>query len=239
MSTYRERRERRAEKLRDWATSHDAKATVTRADADRIADMIPMGQPILVGHHSEKRHRRDLDRIEHGMRASIEHAQTADEQRSRADEIERQLDASIYNDDPDAPERLAEKIERLEAVRERIKAYNASCRKAAKTGGVGDVSLLDDHQRQGLENLKRYCPYQIGKGGALPAYELSNLGGNIKRLRDRLAQIKREREHGPVDRMIFARFDSQCAQCDAQLSKGDRIRYNRQQGARCLTCQEV
>ncbi len=32
--------------------------------------MIPPGQPILVGHHSERRTRRDAQRIENGMKTS-------------------------------------------------------------------------------------------------------------------------------------------------------------------------
>jgi len=40
--------------------------------------MIPMGQPILVGHHSEGRHRRDLKRIDSGMRKAIEESEKAD-----------------------------------------------------------------------------------------------------------------------------------------------------------------
>jgi predicted RNA methylase len=38
---------------------------------DAIADNIPLGQPILVGHHSEKRARRDAARIENGMRKAV------------------------------------------------------------------------------------------------------------------------------------------------------------------------
>lgn len=40
--------------------------------AKQIGDFIPFGQPILVGHHSEKRHRRDIERIDNNMRKSIE-----------------------------------------------------------------------------------------------------------------------------------------------------------------------
>ena len=41
------------------------------ADRERL-EMIPLGQPILVGHHSEKRHRRDLKRIdEHFAKAVV------------------------------------------------------------------------------------------------------------------------------------------------------------------------
>lgn len=43
----------------------------------RIADSIPMGQPILLGHHSQRRAERDRDRIAAHTDASIAHQQRA------------------------------------------------------------------------------------------------------------------------------------------------------------------
>src|SRR5687767_11343825 len=40
--------------------------------AANIWGAIPMGQPILVGHHSERRHRRDLAKADRAMRKSID-----------------------------------------------------------------------------------------------------------------------------------------------------------------------
>jgi protein-L-isoaspartate O-methyltransferase len=37
----------------------------------RIADGIPLGQPILVGHHSERRARKDAEKIQGGMRKAV------------------------------------------------------------------------------------------------------------------------------------------------------------------------
>ena len=42
-----------------------------------------MGQPILVGHHSEGRHRRDLKRIDNNMRKSVEESEKVDYFQSR------------------------------------------------------------------------------------------------------------------------------------------------------------
>ena len=185
--TYRERRARRAERLRAWAESRERKAEASWKTARAIADMIPLGQPILVGHHSEARARRDADRIDSGMRQAIEHAAKAEAMLARAENIERAAERAIYSDDPDAVERLQARIAELEAERARIVAYNASCRAAARHGGRGDVSILgEDGQRTvGL------CAQagQLRAGGALPPYALSNLAGNIARQKARLAQI--------------------------------------------------
>lgn len=60
----------RAERLQGQSDS-------ASANAHAIVDAIPMGQPILVGHHSERRHRRDLDRHDRQMRKAIDSSQEA------------------------------------------------------------------------------------------------------------------------------------------------------------------
>ncbi len=182
--TYRDRRQAKAERLREWAKKRERKAEALRERVDTIADAIPFGQPVLVGHHSEGRHRRDLERIAGGMRRSFEDAEKAREFERRADGIEGALERSIYSDDDDAVPRLTARIAELEAERERIKAYNASCRK-----GAPDESLLDGTQRETLATVRRVAPYQLGKGGAFPGYALSNLSGNIARNRKRLLEL--------------------------------------------------
>ena len=226
--TYRERRERKAERLREWSAKREASAAAVFQAHERYrGDVAFNTQP---GRIIERE--RVIAREERAF-ASL---RKADDMSSRAHGIETQLRTSIYSDDADAIEQLTAKIDRLEAERDRIKRYNASCRKAAKTGGTGDLSILTEAEREDLATTARVAPYMIGKGGSMPAYKLTNLGGNISRLRERLAGLQREREQGPADRIIIARFDSECADCGGPLSKGQTIRYNRQQGARCVTC---
>ncbi|KKK65223.1 hypothetical protein LCGC14_2976340, partial [marine sediment metagenome] len=47
MSTHRERLERKAERRREWASKADGRAERRFDAARRLADMIPLGQPIL------------------------------------------------------------------------------------------------------------------------------------------------------------------------------------------------
>lgn len=186
MTTYCERREARADRLRDWAGKREAKAESDYEQAARMADAIPFGQPILIGHHSEGRDRRYRDRIGSAMDRSVESQRKADSMNSRAATIEAQLAGSIYSDDEDAVERLQERIAGLEAERDQIKAYNATCRK-----GSPDTSLLTEQDKKCLLSVLKYTPYQ-SKGGAFPSYHLSNLTGNITRNRKRLEQLLRE-----------------------------------------------
>lgn len=170
--TYRERRERKAERLREWAEKRDAKASAAYESADQIASMIPFGQPILVGHHSEGRHRRNVERIDNGMRRSVENSRKAEEMRSRANNIERAAKQAIYSDDADAIERLTEKLATMEAQREAMKARNAEYRKSHK---AELKAITSSYMRN------RALPH--------PSYELQNLSGNISRCRARLAQL--------------------------------------------------
>lgn len=211
--TYRERRERRVETLRDRADRSEARSQEAYDAEHRIGDQIPMGQPILIGHHSQRRAERDRDRMQALASRSVEESRKAERQASSATEIERQLEVAIFDDDPDAVERLEEKIAGLEAERARFKAYNASCRK-----GSPDESLLSDAGRAGLKTVRTYAPYQLGKKGEL---NYSNLTANIARLKKRLEGLKAP-ERG---RRMSARFSSECSSCGETIEEGATIVY--------------
>lgn len=60
---YHERKERRIERAREKAEKSRKEGDARLKNARKILSYIPMGQPIMVGHHSEKRHRSDLKKI--------------------------------------------------------------------------------------------------------------------------------------------------------------------------------
>lgn len=185
--TYRERRQRKIERLQEWADKREEKAENSFDRASALTEHIPFGQPILMGHHSEHNHRRTLERSDHAMARGFEHQQQAADMRQRAATIAGQLDRSIYSDDPDAIEQLEARIADLVAQGERIKAYNASCRK-----GQPDPTLLDEKQRRDIAGTIRVG--MAGDKGQFPGYALSNLNGNINRNKKRLAALKRRQE---------------------------------------------
>lgn len=82
--------EERAEHYEARAERAEQRAASTRATADNISSMIPPGQPILVGHHSERHHRRDLDKIDRNMRKTIEESKKAERLHDRAEASQRQ-----------------------------------------------------------------------------------------------------------------------------------------------------
>ncbi len=79
-----ERAEIRADRFGDYSEKRAKDSERAREQVNRIADGIPMGQPILVGHHSERHARKDVERIENGMRKSIKMWETSKYWTSRA-----------------------------------------------------------------------------------------------------------------------------------------------------------
>lgn len=190
--TYRDRRLRRAERLREWADKRQKRSDTSFTAARRALDGIEPGQPILVGHHSEKRHRKALERHDSRMRDGCQSAELARSMDSRADEIDRQAEAAIYSDDADAVERLREKIEQLEGQRERIKVVNRALRRHGvallKPENRHQIApALTENEANDLLRCAQYSCYDINRG--YPPYMLQNLGGNITRARQRLAAL--------------------------------------------------
>lgn len=74
----------RAERFQDYSDSRIRDACAARDGVEAIAGNIPFGQPILVGHHSERRARKDAEKIENGMRRAVNMWDTADYWQRRA-----------------------------------------------------------------------------------------------------------------------------------------------------------
>lgn len=70
-STLAERQEARAERFTGYSGKRASESAQALDEVERLAAMIPPGQPILVGHHSECRARRDAQRIENGMKRAV------------------------------------------------------------------------------------------------------------------------------------------------------------------------
>lgn len=66
-----ERAEERADRFGEYSDKRAADAERAHAGVEAICEHIPLGQPILVGHHSERRARKDAERIDQGMRRAV------------------------------------------------------------------------------------------------------------------------------------------------------------------------
>jgi hypothetical protein len=104
----------RAETHAQRATREKGRSIQRHEAAHAAVAFIPPGQLILVGHHSEARHRRDLDRHDRNMRKAIEHGENADRAARRSDSARAQAAAR------ESPVVMGRKIARLEAEQRKI-----------------------------------------------------------------------------------------------------------------------
>jgi len=69
---------KKAERLLQWSANADARSNALWAAADEGKDFLSLGEPIKVGHHSEKRHRALIERNHNRMGKSIEEQKKAE-----------------------------------------------------------------------------------------------------------------------------------------------------------------
>lgn len=190
---YYERIEKKRERLAERAERLRSKAATDfrKADLSEEATGIPFGQPILVGHHSEKRHRRTIDHAWAALGRAVETDKKAGETAARAETYGTH---GISSDAPDAVERLREKLEKLEANQKMMREANKLVRKAAKQGVTEEfltkMALLGIPHNTSRKLLE---PDFCGRIG-FADYQLSNNNANIKRVKGRIAQLKRSGE---------------------------------------------
>jgi hypothetical protein len=80
-----ERAKAKAERYENWASSAERKSESYFNKSHSITENIPLGQPILVGHHSEIRHRRDIERSWSALGKGVELMHKAEDHESRAE----------------------------------------------------------------------------------------------------------------------------------------------------------
>lgn len=195
---YEQRQEARRERLEERADKAQAEADARSKAASAIYDHIPLGQPILVGHHSEKRHRRDLKRAESNMRKGVEAAKAAAELARRAAAVGT---AGISSDDPEAVAKLKTKLNELEVMRDRMKAVNSAFRKAeggaaAKLAACVTAGLLSEEDGARIARVTfGLCRHDK----PFPPFELSNIGGRIRAAQKRVEQLQAQAAAAPRD----------------------------------------
>lgn len=184
MNDYEAKRQARIERYRARAERARNASNASLQTVDRIGSMIPFGQPILVGHHSEGRHRRDLARIDNAFRKAHESHKLAEHYDQKAAAAE--SNNAISSDDPEAIDRLREKLADLEARQSRMRAVNAAYRAFAKNPASLDKSTLSDSDKA----LIRSFVCERWQKGPYESYQMSNNLANVKRVQQRIAQLE-------------------------------------------------
>jgi hypothetical protein len=176
VNAYEWKQERRRERLEARAARLAAEGEARFKSAAAAIAGIEPGQPILVGHHSEKRHRRALQRHDQAMRSAFAKMDAAAEAARRAAAAG---SGGISSDDPDAVAKLADKRTALEVERDEMKAANVWYRKHKTLAGAPVSEACVKRAEVGL----RY------HGIPFPSYALTNIGARIREASKRAARI--------------------------------------------------
>lgn len=192
MNDYEAKQEAKKKRYQELAEKHAAEAKQRRQAALDKLGMIPMGQPILVGHHSERMHRAHLKRIDSDFQKGAEHDATADYYEHKAEGVGK---GGVSSDDPDAIEKLGEKLEKAERCQDRMKAANKAIKlKDIKAGNEALTEL--GFSSTIIAQLR--TPDFAGRIG-FASYALTNNNAEIRRLKTRIqslenAQVEETRE---------------------------------------------
>ncbi len=185
---YEGRQDRRRERLEARAVTKHAEAKSRWAESDRLAQAMN-GQPVLIGHHSEKRHRRDIERMGNNLHKGCEAHNEAGELERRAASVG---SGGISSDDPAAVGKLRAKLESLTGGRDRMKTINAAWRKHGKPRPDNAEAWTRIAQTLGFDvatvqldmarDFMHRAPY---------TYAITNIGSEIRRLEQRIKDLAR------------------------------------------------
>ena len=196
MATTAEREAARIETLERRAAALRAQSDAKFDQAHNLTKDIPFGQPILVGHHSEKRHRRTIDRAHNAMGKAVELSKTAD----KLDAIH--VGGSIMTSDDDAVEGLNAKVQELEAQRAKMVATNKAWRTYEKKGDRSPLYALGLTDA-GIDKLTEQIAqsYSWDKQ-PYPSYSLTNLGARIRDAKKRAEQVAKQKAMEEWDEQV-------------------------------------
>lgn len=197
MNHYEQRQEARRQRLLRIAERFQSEGNARYQRARQMADAIPFGQPILVGHHSEKRDRNYRARIHSNFGKAFELNDKAKDYAARAAAVGT---GGVSSDDPEAVAKLRAQLKRLEQLQDFMTKANKVVR-VFWTAGVRDA--------EAGELWTRYCaklrelrpaltdsqcaamlkPDFAGRIG-FASYQLANNGANVRRIKARLAALE-------------------------------------------------
>jgi len=186
---YEERREARKERLQDRAEMHRAREMDASRRAFAAVEGIPFGQPNIRGALTPA-----IKRSDAASRVAMREAEAATRAEDALEAAER--NTAISSDDPKALDKLREKLAKMERMREDIKEANKLCRGKDRAAAEAKLRELGVEEESWGEMLD-------GRWKGFPGYVLSNLTGNIARVKERIGQLERRATEAPPEGWEF------------------------------------
>ena len=186
MNSYEVKQEARRQRLEARA---DRLTKEGQAKADhgwKMLSAIPFGQPILIGHHSEKRDRNYRGRATGSIDKGYAMMKEAGEAQARADSVGT---GGISSDDPEAVDKLGEHLEKAKRLQDMMLASNKLIRKHRDNPGAGvaELAAVVGSESNARALFEKDFAGRIG----FAEYQLSNNRANIRRIEGRIEQLKR------------------------------------------------
>lgn len=217
----KDKKEARIERYRQYAENAEKRALAAFNASNAAVENIPAGQPILVGHHSEKAHRRAIERSNSAMSKSVRESEKAAYYRHKAEAVEN--NDNIYIGDDDAITRLREKIAKLTADQEQMKSAN----KIIRAHNVCDYDKIEALVKIGFSFPRANT--MVGTKFQFPAYMLTNNNTKINAAKKQLAKAdalasKEDREYTIDDITIEECYSENRVRIYFPCNSGDEMR---------------
>lgn len=190
-----ERQEYRADRYSELADKNRKAATAAYAESRQLSSVIPFGQPVLVGHHSERTDRNHRDKMWNKMGQGVALESKAQHYEEKLDSLN--TNRAISSDDPDAIKKLKAKLACLEESQARMKAVNATIRKLQKQGLTGEAATTALMAQTGMNHDDAHSllnPKWGGQRVGYQGYELTNNNATIRNTKQRIQELQRQWE---------------------------------------------
>ena len=188
--TRTEKRQARIENYKSMSIKANQQSSEVAAQARRMGEVIPFGQPILVGHHSERGDRAYRGRMWAKDEKAYQLSKKADYYANKAKAAE--SNNSIYIEDENSIERLQNKIDVLTKFQETMKLAN----KIVKNKKLSEAQKVEELQKVGLseDSAKKILTPDFCNRIGFASYSLTNNNARIKAAEMQLARAKALKE---------------------------------------------
>jgi len=196
MNDYEQKKQARIDRYRDRAEKAEKESERRFKAAHDAVKHIPFGQPILVGHHSEAGHRATLKRSHNHMDKGCEAYDKAKHYVGKAWAAEN--NNAISSDDPEAIDKLKEKLEKRVKLQAQYKTVNKIVKRKK---GTQEEKIKELEERGIKDAVRLFDPDFSGRIG-IPSYALSNNNANIRRIKQRIEQLEKAVTEETVEKKI-------------------------------------
>ena len=186
MNDYEERKQARIDRYRELADKAGKKSDALYQQSHDMISAIPLGEPV----HGQ-RDQNYRNRAWNKMGRSVEEQKKSDYYEAKAQTAED--NTAISSDDPEAINKLKEKLKDLKDAQALMKSVNAYYRKhktCKGCEGISDATAADLDESMKTANSWETAPFA--------SYMLTNNNAEIHRVQERLDRLKRTQEVGFV-----------------------------------------